>query len=154
MNEDAEGHAWNTRSVLAADDAGHDDLVHMSSPQIDITWAPGTRRVQAATLSVEDTLGRTHKVHYEPQSVFQMKGIGYGHPSWGHGAFKGGYAIEREAFTPSELAWNDPENLHIQAISKIRHEGPDGIASEGVGVVEQLCMGPHKTHGWSDILDA
>lgn len=153
VNEDAGGHAWNTRAVLASDNSGHDDLNHMVEPQIDIEWTAGTRRIESATLGAEDTLGRTHKVQYEPQSVFQMKGIGYGHPEWGHGAFKGGFAIERESFTPSELAWNDLENLHIQAISKVRHEGPDGIVSEGIGVVEQLCLGPHKTHGWKDILD-
>ena len=83
-----------------------------------------------------------------------MKGIGYGHPEWGHAAWKGEYAIGREDFKPLAMPWKQPDNLHIQAISKVRHEGPDGKGSEGIGALEQLFIGPHDASGWKDMLDA
>jgi hypothetical protein len=81
-----------------------------------------------------------------------MKGIGYGHPEWAHGVWKGPLAVARESFRPSELDPLVPVNLHIQAISKARHEGP-GLASDGIGIVEQLVIGPHAPSGLASILD-
>jgi hypothetical protein len=40
----------------------------------------------------------------------------------------------------------------VQAICKARHEGA-GLSSEGVGVVEQLVIGPHAPSGFKEILD-
>lgn len=154
VNEDAHGSPWNTRSVLATDGADNDGLLHLNRPNIDVTWQEGTRRAASAVLNVTDAARRDHSVSYEPMGTFQMKGIGYGHPSWGHGAFKGGYAIEREDFVPADMAWNQPDNLHIQEIVKATHTGPDGLISEGIGILEQLCLGPHGPSGWKDVLDA
>lgn len=154
VNEDGHGNPWNTRAVFAMDGVDYDGLMHMNRPQMDVTWAAGSRRAASAVLNVSDANGGQHRVTYEPLSVFQMKGIGYGHPTWGHGVFKGGYAIEREDFVPAELPWQHPDNLHIQAIVKATHEGPDGQGSVGIGILEQLCIGPHGPSGWKDVLDA
>ena len=154
VNEDAYGSPWNTRSVLAMDQACREDLMHLNRPRMDVEWEPGTRRVAKAVLHVSDHQGRDHTVTYEPLSVFQMKGIGYGHTSWAHGVFKGGYAIEREDFEPPNMAWNELDNLHIQAIVKATHVGPGGQGSEGIGILEQLCLGPHGPSGWKDVMDA
>ena len=144
VNEDKAGGRWNTRAMLAMDGAGADDLVHLNNPEMISEFHPGTRRVKSSVLSLTDGHGRAHKVHYEPFAIFQMKGIGYGHPIWTHGAWKGDYAIEREEFKPADLPWNQPENLHIQAISRVRHEGPDGQTSEGIGSLEQLFTLPRS----------
>lgn len=154
VNEDENGKSWNTRSVLAMDGAGADGLLHLDEPKFTAEYDAGTRRVRKGLLSVKDEQGREHKVHYEPIATFQMKGLGYGHPTWAHGVYKGEYAIEREDFKPEVMPWNQPENLHIQAISKVRHEGPDGQSSEGIGALEQLYIGPHAPSGWKDVLDA
>ena len=83
-----------------------------------------------------------------------MKGIGYGHPEWPHGAYKGEQlAITREDFTPSEMSWTDPTNLHIQAISKAVLTDADGQTHVGRGSFEQLFMGPHAPSGFKSILD-
>ncbi|MEM8617637.1 MAG: hypothetical protein AAGF20_11975, partial [Pseudomonadota bacterium] len=117
-------------------------------------WRPQTRRAASAVLNVEDGQGRGHKVSYEPVSTFMMKGIGYGHPEMGHGTYHGDLSVVREDLTPDNLPWQQPDNLHIQAIVKATHEGPDGQASEGIGILEQLCLGPHAPNGWKDVLDA
>ena len=154
VNEDEKGDSWNTRSVLGMDGADAEALMHLDSPKFTAEYEAGTRRISKGLLEVTDTQGRLHKVHYEPQSIFQMKGLGYGHPSWGHGVYKGEYAIEREDFKPGVMTWKEPTNLHIQAISKVTHEGPDGKSSEGIGALEQLFIGPHAPSGWKDVLDA
>ncbi|WP_370236923.1 MULTISPECIES: hypothetical protein [Henriciella] len=154
VNEDEKGNSWNTRSVLAMDGAGTDELLHLEAPTFAAEYDAGTRRVRKGVLTVTDGQGREHKVHYEPMAVFQMKGLGYGHPGWGHGVYKGEYVIEREDFKPDIMPWNQPDNLHIQAISKVRHEGPDGLSSKGIGALEQLYIGPHAPSGWKDVLDA
>jgi hypothetical protein len=154
VNEDETGKSWNTRSVLGMDGADAAALQHLDEPKFSAEYEAGTRRIRKGLLEVTDAQGGAHKVHYEPFEIFQMKGLGYAHPEWGHGAYKGDYAIEREDFKPGVLAWNDPVNLHIQAISKVTHEGPDGRTSKGIGALEQLFIGPHAPSGWNDVLDA
>jgi hypothetical protein len=154
VNEDGQGGAWNTRSVLAMDGADHDGLLHLNRPKMDVDWREGSRRAASATLHVEDGQGQAHEVSYEPLSTFMMKGIGYGHPSMGHGSYRGDLSVTREDLTPDNLPWQQPDNLHIQAIVKATHKGPGGQTSEGIGILEQLCLGPHAPNGWKDVLDA
>lgn len=155
VNEDGAGEAWNTRSVLAMNGADHDGLLHLDAPKMKIDYAPASRRAVKGVLTVDDSQGRTHTVSYEPKATFLMKGIGYGHPEYRHGAYRGEQlAIAAETYKPEEAAWQDPTNLHIQAISKAVHQGPDGKTSEGVAAFEQLFLGPHAPSGWKDILDA
>jgi hypothetical protein len=115
-------------------------------------WAQGKRHATRARLAMKDHMGRDHLVTWEPVQTFMMKGIGYFHPDWVHGGWKGELAVEREDFRPSDLAPLDIANLHIQAIAKARHEGPDA-ASDGIGIVEQLAFGPHRPSGFEALLD-
>ena len=154
VNEDAGGSAWNTRASLVEDGAERDKLLHFNRPKMTLEYAPGSRRVAKAVLDAEDGLGRPQRVTYTPMKTFLMKGIGYNHPDWKHGLYKGDYAQERIDYKPDELPWQDPQNLHIQAICKAVHEGPDGAGSEGIGALEQLIIGPHAPSGFKDILDA
>ncbi|MEM7678138.1 MAG: hypothetical protein AAF449_19275, partial [Myxococcota bacterium] len=71
-----------------------------------------------------------------------------------HGSYRGDLSVTREDLTPDNLPWQQPDNLHIQAIVKATHKGPDGEASEGIGILEQLTLGPHTPSGWKDVLDA
>jgi hypothetical protein len=81
-----------------------------------------------------------------------MKGIGYGHSEWVHGGWKGEFAVERETLYPNQVDVLEMPNLHIQAIAKARLEGPDGV-SEGIGLVEQLVIGPHDASGFKGLVD-
>lgn len=153
VNEDAAGAAWNTRAALALDGAGHDQHQHLHDPRMVPAWEKGKRWAQSARLDVKDASGRAHMVTWRPLAQFQMKGIGYGHPDWGHGAFKGPLAVAREDFRPDGLDPLVPANLHIQAVCAARHEGEGGLAADGVGILEQLVIGPHAPSGLRDILD-
>ncbi len=152
VNDDAAGVAWNTRATLAMDGAKAGEDLHLVDPKMSMTWNRGARHAAAAALDVRDAGGRTHTVRWTPLATFQMKGIGYGHPEWGHGVWKGEAAEAREDFRPGDLDPLLPMNLHIQAVATARHESADA-ASDGIGIVEQLVIGPHAPSGFTGMLD-
>jgi hypothetical protein len=152
VNEDEEGHAWNSRASLAMDGADAGQFLHLRHPRFRPTWKTGTRQAQHCVLDVEDKTGRAHTVSWTPLAHFQMKGIGYGHPDWAHGGWRGDLAVATESFKPAELDPLVPNNLHIQAICKARHDGA-GTGSDGIGILEQLVIGPHAPSGFKTILD-
>jgi hypothetical protein len=152
VNEDAGGAPWNRRSTLMMDGALQDGGMHLQDDKFNMTWGAGKRHATAARLDVRDASGREHVVSWKPVDIFMMKGIGYGHPDWPHGGFKGELVTEREDFKPAEL---DPlllPHLHIQHIATARHEG-GGAASDGIGLVEQLVIGPHQPSGFVSLND-
>lgn len=154
VNEDAAGDRWNTRMVVAPDGAGHEGHVHLVDPRIKVNFKSGTRRMETSVLTAKDDQGREHKVSFEPFNTFQMKGIGYWHPTFKHGACHGEQlVVQRESADISKLSWKNIEDLHIQALAKVRYEHPDGKVSEGVGAYEQLFLGPHNASGFVDMLD-
>jgi hypothetical protein len=152
-NEDGSGAAWNTRCVLAVDEAKPETFLHLVDPKARVEWQKGTRTAAGAALSVKDPGGRTHSVTWKPISLFQMKGIGYGHLDWAHGAYKGESAVARETLDPAKRDPLSLPDLHIQAICAVRHEGEGGLSADGVGILEQLVIGPHAPSGFQSILD-
>lgn len=153
LNDDEHGAAWNTRCALAVDGAAQGKALHLHDTRATVRWSPGTRHAASVTLSGRDGLDRGHSVTWTPMRTFFMKGIGYGHPDWAHGGWKGEQVVEREDIDTGALNVMMPHHLHIQALATARHEGPDGLGSEGIGIVEQLVIGPHAPSGFKDILD-
>jgi len=82
-----------------------------------------------------------------------MSGIGYTHPEWGHGHFKGENALGYDEYETASVNENDPRFLHVQAISSVKLEGPNGLKQDGMGVLEQLIIGPHAPSGFKEIFD-
>ena len=77
-----------------------------------------------------------------------MKGIGYTHPEWGHGRWKGELAIGGESFRCDEIDPMAFDNQHIQQVVRARCGG-----EEGIGVLEQVAFGPHARYGFKSVLD-
>lgn len=153
INDDAEGVAWNQRAALAADGAKAEGITHFEVPKFKMDWTKGKRHAKGMALECTDDKGRPMKVTWTPIETFQMKGIGYMHPQWGHGGFKGlQLTVERESFKPSELNPLEPFNLHIQEVSRATLEW-EGKKFEGVGAFEQLVIGPHGPSGFKGMLD-
>ncbi len=150
VNEEESGAAWNRRASLVVDGAAQGEAQHLLDDRFTMTWQKGKRHASAARLDVRDASGREHSVEWTPVDLFMMKGIGYMHPDWVHGGWKGELVIEREDFNPADL---DPllmQHLHIQAVATARHSG-GGASSDGIGVVEQLVFGPHSPSGFKGI---
>jgi hypothetical protein len=154
--EDEAGRAWHSDGLIVpayasvetipeGEDAG---VERMSSVEHEIAYESGTRRMRAGTLTLVEPSGARHAIEIEPLLRFQMKGIGYLHPEWGHGRWRGELAVGGESWKTDELNPLAMENLHVQQVVRARMDG-----AEGVGVLEQLCIGPHAPSGFQQLLD-
>jgi hypothetical protein len=113
-----------------------------------LTFEPGTRRATAAVIRMNDKSGESLEIELEPVLLFRLKGIGYMHPQWGHGQWKGELAIAAESWKCDEVDPLALENIHIQQVVKARC-GDD----VGYGVLEQMHLGPFEPYGLKDWFD-
>lgn len=113
-----------------------------------VSYRPGTRYASSAEIDMVASSGSIRTIHLEPRLRFQMKGLGYTHPTWSHGGWHGELAVHGESFVIDDL---DPlafENIHVQQIVT----ATDGDRM-GIGVLEQACIGPYAPAGFTDIND-
>ncbi|MCP5026524.1 MAG: hypothetical protein GY929_09590 [Actinomycetia bacterium] len=113
-----------------------------------IDYHPGTRLAARAELDLIDLYGKVRTITMEPQLRFQFKGLGYGHPNWGQGMWKGELEMAGESFDPAELDPLAPENIHVQQVVKVS----DG-ERHGVGALEQIVVGPYAPAGFTEWFD-
>ncbi len=111
-------------------------------------FEPGTRRAQTASIRMQDMSGESLEVSLRPLALFRMKGIGYQHPEWGHGQWKGELAIGGESWACDELDPVTWENMHIQQLVEARCG--DEV---GYGVLEQMHIGPYAPYGLEGMFD-
>ena len=143
---DATGESWNTRAVMCPDGASPHDMEETGLARMSVGLEQGTRHAQSGTLSIPLKSGDV-QITFEPFVKFQMRGIGYIHPKWGHGRYQGELAVEREDIVLAGLDPNAFENLHIQALSKLTMTRAGGAPQHGIGVFEQLIIGPYPPYG-------
>ncbi|MEE4381405.1 MAG: hypothetical protein V2J02_05365, partial [Pseudomonadales bacterium] len=77
-----------------------------------------------------------------------MKGLGYGHPEWGQGMWKGELATGSESFDPRQVDLLARENLHVQQVVRA-----DDGTRQGIGVLEQIVVGPYAPAGFTEFFD-
>jgi hypothetical protein len=77
-----------------------------------------------------------------------MSGLGYLHPEWGHGIDKGTLEVAYDSIELSAVDEAVPLYLHVQAVSRVGMNG-----KEGLGVLEQLILGPHEPSGFTSLFD-
>lgn len=152
--EDERGSRWAQTSVLLPV-IGDEDPVTGSDlaftpvqVEHEVRWAPGLRRSEGATLRVQDADGDAGQIELEPLLTFRQRGVGYFHPKWGHGNWHGDFAIGGEEFAVEELDNLEPANIHVQQV--MRATWGD---RQGIGVLEQLAIGPHAPSGFTDYFD-
>jgi hypothetical protein len=120
----------------------------MATARHRVAYHPGTRLARSAELDLVPLEGDIRTISMEPILKFQMKGLGYGHPEWGQGMWKGEEALGGESFDPRQLDLLARENIHVQQVVKTS----DGTRT-GVGVLEQVCIGPYRPAGFESFLD-
>lgn len=156
VNEDADGRRWHQNGVLApllADPAtsspvSTDGIVSMREVAHRIVWERGTRRAVRAEIDLLEHTGALHTIALEPLLGFQMCGIGYLHPEWGHGMWKGPEAVGGESWSLADVNPLDPRFLHVQQLVRARWGDRSGI-----GVLEQLVIGAHAPSRLSGLFD-
>ncbi len=154
--EDEAGVPWHKFGALLPAYESPDRIPGVEDPRAEdmptlehrVVYEKGTRRASSAEIALVSRSGERHEIQLEPLLRFQLKGLGYSHPEWGHGRWKGELAIGSESWKSDELDPLALENQHIQQVMRARM----GKRS-GVGVLEQLCFGPHASYGFVEFLD-
>ncbi len=147
LNADAAGKAWNSRAAWVPDGAGADGIV-AGAGQMRARLAPGTRWPAGGELAL-DLPGAPSRVTLEPLVRFQMRGLGYTSPQWGHGLHHGALAVAREDIAVDDCEALSPANLHVQIVCRAVTDAGES----GVGVFEQLAIGPYAPLGLKEMLD-
>lgn len=147
VQEDADGRRWHQNGELVP--VGSESSERALTLDWEIDWKTGTRRAERAAFTLTMLGGDVHRVELEPIVDFQMLGIGYLHPEWGHGTWKGEEAVGVERWTLADLDPMALQHLHVQALCRATW----GDRS-GVGILEQLVIGQHLPSGFHELLDA
>ena len=96
--------------------------------------------------------GEPTMIRLEPLFEFQMAGLGYLHPEWSHGVWKGELEVGGDRW---DLPVENPtalDRLHVQAIMRATTSGGLG-EHEGIGILEQLALGRHDPTGLEGLLE-
>lgn len=120
----------------------------MATARHRIQYHKGSRLASKVELDLVDHGDVTRTIALEPLLKFQMKGLGYGHPEWGQGMWKGELAIGGESFDTRQLDLLARENLHTQQVVR----ATDG-SRQGIGVFEQIVVGPYAPAGFTQFFD-
>ncbi len=149
INADSTGQAWNTRAVLCPDGAGPNSKglgggSHTDTANLTLNLAPDARIAKSAVLDL-GALG--HSITLTPIATFLMRGIGYVGSAWPHGGYKGELVVAREDISLAGIDHTSIENLHVQMICRAERTARDGTVSTGIGVHEQLILGPYAPYG-------
>lgn len=150
VNEDDDGRRWHANGNLArVGDFSDASIEYVTAVEQRVVWKPGTRRAARASIVLRPHRKDPVTIELEPLLTFQMRGLGYLDPEWGHGLWKGDEAVGGDVWTLADLDPLDPRHLHVQAVCRARRN--DG--REGIGVLEQLVIGPHAPSGFQSIID-
>ena len=149
-NDDGAGVSWNRKAVFY--DMDKDTKTEWGSPKFEAAYHDGTRRISDLHIEADGL-----RVAFKPLNrLFYMQGIGYIHPEWNHGTHHGALSVAHEELLLDEaeglLRAGKMENLHIQTLAEVTLD-IHGTTHQGVGVIEQLFIGPHAPSGFYDLLD-
>lgn len=146
VNEDSLGRRWHDSGFVVPVGDGH--AMRAQGVDYSITWKPGTRYATSFDTTFQMWDADPVVVHLEPMYHFQMRGIGYFHPERSHGTWMGELSVAGDRI---ELPVDDPlamGNIHIQALCRATMGD-----REGIGILEQLVIGPHGPSGMSGVSD-
>jgi hypothetical protein len=145
-NDDEAGRPWNRRAVV---DVFAGARTEFERPEMRLRYKPSSRRIAAAEIAFSE---ETRLVIEPTGANFYMSGLGYMHPTWGHGRDHGDFETAYDVTDAATIDDNAPGQLHIQALARATlREGGKAIA--GAGVLEQLIIGPHAPSGFASMLD-
>lgn len=123
--------------------------VHMRHLEHDVTYQDGNRMITGAKLAMTSIPENIrHEIDLDVLFTFRMKGIGYSHPEWNHGRWKGELEMASEHWNLTDVDETAYENQHVQHV--VRATMGDRT---GIGVLEQNIMGPHQPTGLTGFLE-
>ena len=114
----------------------------------ELDFEPGRREMRAASFWFDDPVEGETRIDLRKVFTFRMRGIGYWHPHWLHGSNHGELETGRESIRLDDFDPLDFASLHLQNLV-IATMGD----RTGVGVLEQIHLGPHEPTGLTGFTD-
>jgi hypothetical protein len=149
VNEYADGERWHQSGARLI---GQDTVQHAHNITYNFGWEPGTRRAQDFSVTYTFADSEAHMT-FTPIVHFQMSGLGYLHPEWGHGFWKGELEVTADRFALPVDQPLAPHFLHVQTLSNVTCTTTDGAIHHGIGVLETLVIGAHAPSGFTGLID-
>lgn len=137
--DDSNGRALSRSAVLLPMNGG----AVTSDGSLHVELEANTRWIREGVLTVD---GR--EITLTPLLRFQMRGAGYNHPKFAHGRWHGGLVVAGEQLNLATIDPLDYSNIHVQHV--VRATRGDEV---GLGVLEQLVIGPYVPGGLTELLD-
>ena len=152
--ETSDGEPWDNHARILPAYAKPEELPGIEDPATrsflgarhQIEWQPGTRWASRAELTLVSPDGHDAVLVLEPILRFQMLGLGYVNPEWGHGHWKGDLVVGGERWETEGLDPLDMRHRHVQQVVRARFG-----ERTGVGVLEQIVLGPYGRYGFEGI---
>ncbi len=129
------------------DPLGSEGFRDIQAGQHRLSFQPGTRFAGVSELDIVED-GQVVTMKLEPLLRFPMMGLGYQHSTWGHGFYKGEFAMTSESGSIHDLDPASPQSQHVQTV--VRATIGDRV---GHGVLEQAIFGPHERYGLKGFTD-
>jgi len=126
-------------------------LEHMKNCGHRVNWKKGTRWQQSSSLFLADKNNLRWEIEFTPVLRFQMLGVGYQHPTWAHGVWKGEATYAGESWKLDEIDPLDYKHIHVHHLVHAKLKRGNEIFN-GHGIFETVCFGRHPS-GFKDILD-
>ena len=105
-----------------------------------IQFKKGTRYPESAVVEVPPNLG---EAKLKPILRFHMAGLGYEHPGWRHGEFKGEEVIGEETWALDEIDPLDRDFMYVHFLCEVTLGD-----RKGMGIFETIVYGKHAPSGF------
>ncbi len=145
VNEEADGTRWHQAGMIAP--VGGDPIA-AAAVDYRLELQPGTRCARRAEITLRQASGEPLQIGLHPLYNFSMVGLGYQHPVWGHGIRVGDDVSDGESWALTDADPTVPLYWHVQSVC----EASAG-KRRGIGVLEQLIIGPHAPSGLTEFFD-
>lgn len=155
VNEHFDGRRWHESGFVTIVPTGSNGLEPpeaVRAVDYDITWRPGTRAPETCRINMQPYAGESTTITLEPLFDFHMLGLGYTHPEWSHGVWKGELAVGGDRWDLPVENMTAPQHVHVQTIVKATTSGAAGV-HEGLGVLEAFVVGRHDPSGLTGLFD-
>jgi hypothetical protein len=147
VNETPEGTRWHEGAMACPVGGAFGDITKGKAAYTS-AYQPGTRHFREFSLDLDLPDGR-RRLDFDLRYPFVMAGIGYTHPTMGHGTWQGPSKVEHDRWVLADVNPTAYMHQHVQHIATITAD--DGTS--GSGVLEQLIIGAHDPTGLTSLLD-
>lgn len=148
-NDHPDGTPWNRHAVLVPHGGA---AVPLASPQLLVRYHAGTRRVAQVTLTAllpEGLVVATATTRFAACTRL----AGYNHPTHGHGTDHGMALLHGETLDMAAFNAGAGADVHVQSPCTATLQLPGAALLQGLGMVEQMLLGPHAPSGFTGFAD-